>query len=307
MEIKNSIFKLADWSLIEISGLDATTFLQNQLTNSVGNIPLTNKGDMAKIHVANKFAAYCSPKGRVIATFWISHPDEHCFHLLVSSDMADTLIKKLRMYVLRSKVTVEVQDHLQLLGVTSTTGINPSNQNNYYRYELPPISAKGETIYREIIAVPKDFDVATSSDTAIWHWLEVASGHPRVTLATTEQFVPQMINLELLQAIDFKKGCYPGQEIVARSQYRGTIKRRLQLAQTSSQNLIHPGQEIFSNIEPDQPCGLVVLAAKTPNDSNRWILQIECKLEAMNTLMTLDNVSGPPLELLPLPYSLPPL
>ena len=115
---------------------------------------------------------------------------------------------------------------------------------------------------------------------------------------------PQMINLESLHAIDFKKGCYPGQEIVARSQYRGTIKRRLQLAQTSSLNPIYPGQEIFSNKEPDQPCGLVVLAAKSPSDSDRWILQIECKLDAMGTLMTLDNLNGSPLELMPLPYSL---
>ena len=98
-----------------------------------------------------------------------------------------------------------------------------------------------------------------------------------------------------------------GQEIVARSQYRGTIKRRLQLAQTISLNPIYPGQEVFSDKEPDQPCGLVVLAAKSPSNSDCWILQVECKLEAMNTLMTLENLNGSPLELLPLPYSLPTL
>jgi folate-binding protein YgfZ len=307
MDIKNSIFKLADWSLVEISGSDATSFLQNQLTNSVTNIPIFPNGELAKVHVANKFAAYCSAKGRVIATFWISKPNENCYHLLLSSDIAETLSKKLRMYVLRSKVTIDIQNALQLYGVIDITKSDLANQNQYPQYELPSITLEGQIINRKIFATPKDVDITSNSDTAIWNWLEVSSGYPRVTLATSEQFVPQMINLESLQAIDFKKGCYPGQEIVARSQYRGTIKRRLQLAKTVSLNPIHPGQEIFSNKEPDQPCGLVVLAAKSPGNSDRWILQVECKLDAINTLMTIENLNGSPLELLPLPYSLPTL
>jgi folate-binding protein YgfZ len=304
MEIQNSIFKLDDWSIVEISGSDATNFLQNQLTNSVTNIPISPKGEMAKLQVANKFAAYCSAKGRIIATFWISQPNENCYHLLLSSDIAESLTKKLKMYVLRSKVTIEVQSLLQLYGVTHTTKLDLADQDNYFQYELPSITFDGQIINRKIFATPRDVNISCNSDPAIWNWLEVASGYPRVTLATSEQFVPQMINLESLHAIDFKKGCYPGQEIVARSQYRGTIKRRLQLAQTISHNPIHPGQEIFSSKEPDQPCGLVVLAAKSPGNSDRWILQVECKLEAMNSLMTLENLNGSPLELLPLPYSL---
>ena len=202
MEIQNSIFKLDDWSIVEISGSDATNFLQNQLTNSVTNIPISPKGEMAKLQVANKFAAYCSAKGRIIATFWISQPNENCYHLLLSSDIAESLTKKLKMYVLRSKVTIEVQSLLQLYGVTHTTKLDLADQDNYFQYELPSITFDGQIINRKIFATPRDVNISCNSDPVIWNWLEVISAIPRITEATLEQFVPQMINMESLQGID---------------------------------------------------------------------------------------------------------
>jgi folate-binding protein YgfZ len=104
-----------------------------------------------------------------------------------------------------------------------------------------------------------DTPAAPSLSAEGWQWLEVHSGVARVVAATTEQFVPQMVNLELVGGVNFQKGCYPGQEVVARSQYRGTLKRRAYVVH--SQAGMHPGQEIFHSADPGQPAGMVVLAA----------------------------------------------
>ena len=135
------------------------------------------------------------------------------------------------------------------------------------------------------------------------------SAIPRIVLATQEQFVPQMINFESVAGVDFKKGCYPGQEIVARSQYRGVIKRRLQLAHTSQDSLgsllVAPGLELFHTNDPSQPAGMVVLASPSPADLNRIDLQVECKLEALESgEIHLGSAQGPVLKIDSLPYPL---
>jgi folate-binding protein YgfZ len=135
------------------------------------------------------------------------------------------------------------------------------------------------------------------------------SAIPRIVQATQEQFVPQMINFESVAGVDFKKGCYPGQEIVARSQYRGAIKRRLQLAHTAKNSLgeqsIAPGVELFHSGDPDQPAGMVVLSSYAPQDLNRIDFQIECKLEALESgEIHLGSTAGPVLKIDALPYPL---
>jgi folate-binding protein YgfZ len=139
--------------------------------------------------------------------------------------------------------------------------------------------------------------------------LEVLSAIPRITLATQEQFVPQMINFESVAGVDFKKGCYPGQEIVARSQYRGAVKRRLKLANTGSSrsavDLAKPGVELFHGSDASQPCGMVVLAAPSSDESDRIDLQIECKLDALEAgEIHLGMGAGPVLKIDTLPYPL---
>ena len=142
-----------------------------------------------------------------------------------------------------------------------------------------------------------------------WNSLEVLSAIPRIVLATQEQFVPQMINFESVFGVDFKKGCYPGQEIVARSQYRGAVKRRLQLVHLSEDQALlencKPGIEIFQSGDPAQPAGMVVLAAPNLFDSNRVDLQVECKLDALEGgKIHLANSEGPVLKIDLLPYPL---
>jgi tRNA-modifying protein YgfZ len=106
-----------------------------------------------------------------------------------------------------------------------------------------------------------------------WRWLEVRSGLARVVAVTSEQFVPQMLNLELLGGVDFQKGCYPGQEVVARSQYRGTLKRRTYLM--NSAGALSDGQEVFHSADPGQPAGVVVLAASLPGGPHAALVELK--------------------------------
>jgi folate-binding protein YgfZ len=136
---------------------------------------------------------------------------------------------------------------------------------------------------------------------AAWQLAAIHAGVPQVGAATQEQFVPQMINLELLGGVNFKKGCYPGQEIVARSQYLGKLKRRTSLASVDNA-AARAGDEVFAVSDPDQPCGMVVNAA--PNGLGGADLLVEMKLAALDEEVHLGSAAGAPLRFLPMPYPL---
>jgi folate-binding protein YgfZ len=146
-----------------------------------------------------------------------------------------------------------------------------------------------------------------AAPTAWWRWTEIQAGTPQIMLATQEKFVPQMINFELIGGVNFRKGCYPGQEIVARSQYLGKLKRRMLLAHCEQQDHVQvkSGDEIFSEDEPTQPCGLVVNAEYAPD--GRIDCLIEVKLETLQQKLRLHTATGPQLHLDTLPYSIPEL
>jgi folate-binding protein YgfZ len=136
---------------------------------------------------------------------------------------------------------------------------------------------------------------------AAWHWTQIQAGLPQILEPTREKFVPQMVNFELIGGVNFRKGCYPGQEIVARSQYLGKLKRRMQLATTNA-TMVLPGTEVFSDADPGQPCGMVVNAELGPD--GRLACLVEMKLELLGSNIHLQSLEGPRLEFGPLPYSL---
>jgi folate-binding protein YgfZ len=324
---------LQDWSCISVIGVDAVDFLQNQLTNSVKSIVNAPAASIALPHQQNRFAGYCSAKGRLMASFWIMRQDtpvsaestesQPAFYLFISKDLAPTLAKRLSMFVLRSKVKVlDLTESIDMFGFATESNVNSeaftklTAISGVLTAELPAVNINQVQTKRYLLAVPK-----TQSATSIevigtmgqidgaasqaWNWLEIQSAIPRITQATFEQFVPQMINMESLKGIDFQKGCYPGQEVVARSQYRGTIKRRLQVAHLNHREVILPGAEIFHSEDPSQPCGMVVLAAQHPLVNDRMDVQVECKLEALQTgSVHLGSATGPALSFSPLPYPL---
>jgi len=138
-------------------------------------------------------------------------------------------------------------------------------------------------------------------DADVWRWLEVRSGVPRVQAATADQFVPQMLNLELLGGVNFKKGCYPGQEVVARSQFRGTLKRRTYLMDSDAP--LAAGAEAFHSEDPDQPAGMVVLGASLPGGANSALVELKMAALAKGTLHA-GSAAGPRLTPAALPYTL---
>ena len=216
------------------------------------------------------------------------------------------------MYVLRSKVTVkDISDQWVISGYYSNiqqiSGFNLKEED--FGLCLPEVLLDGHSYSRALLAHHSSESINERDENALMQWnsLEVLSAIPRIVLATQEKFVPQMINFESVAGVDFKKGCYPGQEIVARSQYRGAIKRRLQLAYLEGYldaDLCAPGVELYQKSDPTQPAGMVVLSAPNPQIANRIDFQIECKLEALEFgEIRLGSIGGPVLKIDSLPYS----
>lgn len=316
----NSAADLADWGLIIVEGEDAASFLQNQLTNSVLGLTTIASPAIASGSDAIRLVGYCSPKGRLIASAWLglfSHEHgDHRFCLFISKDIAASTAKRLAMFVLRSKVTVkDVTASWKITGYCSSGTLDALEvDKTAVLLQLPDVMTAGVAMRRVLIAEPISSDhvltEAASEDAQIlWRSLEVMSAIPRIVAATQDQFVPQMVNFESVYGVDFKKGCYPGQEIVARSQYRGVIKRRLQLAHCPIDLLANaptaPGSEIFHADDPSQPAGMVVLSAPSIANARRMDFQIEIKTELQaGGTFHLGTPDGPILMLDQLPYPL---
>lgn len=318
--LNHGFTSLTAWGLILVEGPDAATLLQSQFSNSVVGLKRTILGDIAQGLGSVRLVGYCNPKGRLLASAWLglfpeSNDADDRFALFISRDIAASTAKRLSMYVLRSKVKVldasndwEVFASYQNLQSEQFTA--PLKDSLALR--MPDVLIHNQTFQRTLFAKRK----TESSNSVVdqislmqWNNLEVLSAIPRIVLATQEQFVPQMINFESVAGIDFKKGCYPGQEIVARSQYRGAVKRRLQLAHVSlspaALELAKPGVELFLEGDVDQPCGMLVLAATSPENIDRINLQVECKLDALELANIHLGVSdGPLLQIDHLPYPL---
>lgn len=318
--LNNGFTPLIDWGLILVEGPDAATLLQSQLSNSVVSLRRIGLGSIAHGFDSVRLVGYCSPKGRLLASAWLGlFPDsansDDRFALFISKDLAASTAKRLSMYVLRSKVkVVDASSDWEVFGsyqdVQSGESISPPKDS--IALQMPDVLAQNRSFQRVLFAKKKTESTNLAVDErslSQWNSLEVLSAIPRIVMATQEQFVPQMINFESVAGVDFKKGCYPGQEIVARSQYRGAVKRRLQLAHTSSSisslEFAKPGVELFQNGDASQPCGMVVLAAANPENSDRIDLQLECKLDALEAgAIHLGSSDGPVLKIDQLPYSL---
>ncbi|MBQ0959421.1 folate-binding protein YgfZ [Ideonella sp. 4Y11] len=293
----DGVQRLEDWALIHASGDDAGSFLQGQLSNDVLGM---QPGEA-------RWAGYCTAKGRLIATFLVVRQPGGGYLLSCSADLQPQVLKRLRMFVLRAKCQL-TEPPLQVWGLVGTSGaqlvgapaapMHAAVAAGGLAVRLP--DSQGQP--RWLACLPSDqVPTGPALSAGLWSWLEVCSGVPRVSAATTEAFVPQMVNLELVGGVSFKKGCYPGQEVVARSQYRGTLKRRALLWHGDAP--MAAGQEVFSAADPGQPAGMVVLAAPAPGGG--WDALVETKLDALATPLHHGAPDGPTLAARPLPYPLP--
>lgn len=296
---------LGHLGVIEASGDDAAGFLHNQLTNDVLGLDLS--------HAA--LAGYCSPKGRLLATCLVWRSGT-CVFLALPRELLPSTLKRLQMFVLRSKVKLQdASEQWIMLGAASGNfDATPSvwdclTDDNGSLLRVPDAGKLQRLLWVGSPDQAKQQWLAWSSQlpttsSALWRWSEIIAGLPQVVEATREQFVPQMINFELVGGVNFKKGCYPGQEIVARSQYLGKTKRRTLLAfcADSTQPVASAGMEVFSSADPEQPCGMVVNAEAGPD--GRMACLVELKMEALAASVHLSSVNGPVLEFGELPYAL---
>ena len=289
--------RLTDWALLRAHGADAAAFLQGQLTQDVVGL---RPGEV-------RLSGYCSAKGRLLASFivWRMGIDE--FGLLCSADLAAAVRKRLAMYVLRARCRIDdASGEWSVFGLAGaaaqrfTDGARPWSASQRGAQWLIALPA-AEQAPRGLLVQPADAPAPAlpALDPQAWSLLEVLSGVPRITAATAEQFVPQMINFELVGGVHFQKGCYPGQEVVARSQYRGTIKRRMHLFATNGS--ARPGQAVFHSDDAAQPAGLVVNAAEIAGSGCRLLAEVKlASLEGGS--LHLDSADGALLQRLPLPY-----
>ena len=300
--------RLADWGVIRAKGDDAGTFLNGQLTQ-----------EALKLDVGQaRLAGYCSPKGRLLASFvmWRSAPDE--ILLACSADLLAPTLKRLSMFVLRAKCKLtDASAEIALWGAALPGLLHDSAEHPVPASAYATTAVAGGTAIRLpgaagatrlLWAAPVDATPpwAPTSQADLWNWLEVQSGVPRIVAGTVEAFVPQMINLELVGGVDFRKGCYPGQEIVARSQYRGTLKRRMVLAEGAAAGAA--GAEVFAAADPGQPAGQVVLSASLPHPQGgaRHAALIEVKRALTEAgELHLGAADGPVMHLRELPYGIP--
>jgi folate-binding protein YgfZ len=280
---------LSHLSLLVVRGPDARTFLDSQLTR---NVP--TRTDLASL------AGYCSPKGRLLASF-VVWADDDAISLVVSRDIAAAIAKRLRMYVLRAKVTIE-ESGLRLAGVVDAPAVA----------DLPAwgVAREHETTWvrwPDVDAGVRALRVSTSSDdgvdAATWRWLDIRAGLPTITAPIQDRFVPQMLNLEALGGVDFKKGCYPGQEVVARSQYLGKLKRRMALATIAGTAIPPAGADVIGDGSAD-PIGLVVAAERGPDGRIAALIELPVASFAADGLRVV-GIDGAAVTIDALPYALP--
>jgi folate-binding protein YgfZ len=305
------ICQLHDQSLIRANGDDAASFLHNQLSNDVEHLNQTQA----------RYAAYCTPKGRMLASFLFWKTNEEIV-LQCSASLQPAIQKRLQMFVMRSKLSLEdVSGQFAIFGLGGKAAeafllmqFNelPSTINDKISGDAGTLirvhDAFDSSRYQWIISQEKLATISVDIpenlqkvDASVWRLGNIHAGLPQVVEQSKEKFVPQMINFELIGGVNFRKGCYPGQEIVARSQYLGKLKRRMAIA-TVKTDFIDVAMEIFSENDLSQPCGIVVNAERNFGDDYACLVEIKLADQEQGKVR-LGNSNGPILEFLPLPYA----
>jgi len=300
---------LNQFGILRIAGTDAQAFLQSLLSNDIREV---NDAQAQR-------SSLSTAKGRLLATLLVWHSQGNYF-LQLPHSIAPSIQKKLTMYVLRSKVVIDdVSDELITLGVSGSAAGNAmhslvgtlpastlacsTSPNSLVvkvgdmRYQLYTHREQAEHLWQSMSAQAKPVG------SPCWEWLDVRAGIPAIVPQTQEQFVPQMVNLDVLGGISFKKGCYPGQEIVARTHYLGKLKRRMYLAHIETTEPPQAGDELFSDDLEGQASGMIANAAPSPHGGYDILAVIQSASQAAHTIHW-RSPSGAPLQFSQQPYAL---
>lgn len=292
--------------VLQFSGEDAESFLQGQLSCDVANLGLRS----------STYGAYCSPKGRMLANFLLWR-EETGFFMALSRDIVQAVQKNISRFVLRSKAKVSdasndvvlagaagPQADGALRGVFSDFPGKPGEVSrqpdvgavirlNDGRFVLALAPSSASALRQRLAGSLKPVDARA------WRWLDIRSGLPWVTAATQDKLLPQMANVELLGGVNFDKGCYTGQEVVARAQHLGRVKRRMFLANVAA--AAASGDELYSEDLGDQASGTVVNSEASPDGGHDLLAVVQAASRDTSTVH-LKSPGGPVLRFLPLPY-----
>ena len=326
----NVLSSPSNFGLIKVSGEDAENFLQNQLSNDIRKVTETS----------HQASAWCTPKGRIIATFRIFKRQDS-YYLSVAGDLLEHVIKKLQMYIMMSKVTLEdvsgsivqftfsgknADKALQQILSNEKENANqaievPANSEQAILYNSAENSPNGNTnnkvnilrysdatprfeIFADIeaakklwLACKKDSQIAADNN---WHYLNILAGLPHISQASSESWIPQMVNYIAIGGVDFKKGCYPGQEVVARLNYLGKTKRRMYRLLIDTDTLPEINDSIAS--ESDNDAGKILNCALNPENKVEALAVLKIAEAEKGALALANNQAK--ATLLPLPYAI---
>lgn len=300
---------LSHFGLIAAYGEDAETFLQGQLSNDLRQVDTEH----------SRLSAYCSPKGRMLAVMRLFRRSD-TYYLRMPRELIEATLKRLHMFVLMSKVTLEdADDALVRFGFSGPQAAEELGEalgevpeapdalcfvKDYSVIRVPGPHPRFE-IYGELEPMKKLWDTlnvrAAPVGASAWALLDILAGIPNVFKNTVEAFVPQMANMQLVDGVSFKKGCYPGQEIVARMQYLGKLKRRMYRLNVKGE--AEPGTEVYAEDDsPGQASGKIVDAQAHPDGGTEVlaVLQID---KAESKPLHLASLDGPPMQMRELPYA----
>lgn len=315
---KNSHLSIDSWDiladlnlygLIKISGEDAASFLQNLLSNDIKEL---DSG-------CSQLSSFCTAKGRAIALFRLFKIGE-AYYLRLPYELIETLLKRLQMYVLMSKVSLQTEPSWIACGIAGTGATASLERHLSIRIDQVDrlewmengcvIRVPGNERYEiyaplETMQVlwPKLHKDLQLSNSAGWRLLDIRNGIAQIYAATSEHFIPQMMNLELVGGVSFKKGCYPGQEVVARMQYLGKLKRRMYHVQIEATEAPAPGSAIVAvDNDKTHEAGEIVDACAVSET-----VEALAVLPIASTRLSLHvgSTNGAPLRLLKLPYRFP--
>lgn len=306
----NGVATLSNWGVIRAQGEDAAAFLHSQLTQDFEQLDAGQA----------RLAALCSAKGRMLASFigFKQSPTE--ILLLCSRDILAATLKRLAMFVMRAKVKLsDASAEFSVYGLAGdalhamATGNDPAwskldIESAHVVSLYPALGQPRALCVTQAGAIPGALANCAVLPEPLWQWSEVRSAVATISQPVVDAFVPQMLNYESVGGVSFKKGCYPGQEVVARSQFRGSLKRRAALLHSAMP--VQSGQEVFANL-PDgavpqdtQPCGLVVQAAASPDGGFDAIVSLQTAVITSASHLSVPAAKSGRLSLLPLPYAL---
>ena len=301
---------LTHLGFISASGEEAQGFLQNQLSNDIKQVS----------EQRSQLNAYCTAKGRALALFRVFQ-FENSYFLQLPVEQIDATLKRLQMFVLMTKVTLQdASDQLIAFGLAGASAtqlikniVNDTPQQDDHcvvNENLIVCKIAGPQprylvvgSYEHITDAWSQLKTQTTvCGNHVWSYLDINAGIPQIYANNTEEFVPQMLNLHSIDGISFQKGCYPGQEVVARMHFLGKLKRRMYLAHVDTDQSPEPGDPIFTEDESEQGIGRVVQSQPAPDGGYELqaVLQIAA---ADNKPVHLNSADGPNLNFKDLPYS----